>query len=94
MSHEVRDNQHRIGEDMKQLLTSLLVLGAVSPSFAAQHDSDWALRLGIIFPRLNHSSVLTVDPGVSFSVAYRAFKRDSYSLEIESLGSAYSVSAG
>jgi len=77
---------------MKQLLTSIVLLAAATSGFAAQHDSPWSLRLGIIFPRLSDTNGLTVDPGASFSFAYRAYRSDTASLEIESLGSAYTVS--
>jgi hypothetical protein len=79
---------------MKRIAIPLLVLATATSGFAESRDSAWALRLGILIPRLGNISGITVDTGASFSVAYRAFKSDTMSLEIESLGSAYSISDG
>lgn len=76
---------------MKKLFTAALIFAAVS-CFAGPGDSQWALRLGPMFPRVG--SGLSADTGATFSVSYRLIKNDSYTLEIESLGSAFKANDG
>jgi hypothetical protein len=80
--------------NMKHLAACTVALAIAASTFATSNDSPWALRLGPIFPRLGNTAGLTVNVGASFSVAYRAYRNETFSLEVESLGSSYSVSDG
>jgi len=76
---------------MKKFMVAALSLAAVS-CFAAPGDSNWAVRLGVVFPRV--TSGLDSDPGAALSVSYRVFKSETYSVEVESFGAAYRISDG
>ena len=79
--------------DMKKSLVVALSVVAAS-AFAGSNpgDSNWSVRLGPIFPRVNNGVDTKV--GVSFGVSYRAFKGDQFAVEVEALGSAYKADAG
>jgi len=79
------------GPVMKKYIVVALSLAAAS-CFAAPGDSNWAVRLGVIFPRLEGG--VSGDTGGTLGIAYRAYKGQSCSLEVEAMGSAYRATSG
>jgi hypothetical protein len=74
---------------MKAITVFAAVLAAAS-TCAAAGDSNWSIRFGPFFPNTDTAGVST-DPGFGLGVAYRAINTSTYSLEIESMGSAYNA---
>lgn len=70
---------------MKALFCTALALVA-SAAFADAGKSNWALRFGLVVPRVDG---ISTDTGAAFGVSFRAIQKGTTALEIESLGVSY-----
>jgi len=76
----------------KKFLIPALALAAAT-CFAGPGDSNWSLRFGVVFPNTTNTG-LSSDAGFSYSVAYRLYRGEGFSLHAEAQGSVYSVNDG